>query len=164
MTAPGLPPGFRRWFTIGALGVAFAAPTAHGANPPSDTPSDYAYNMPLTISGTQGVVQLRLPKALYLHARSAELNDVRVFDASGEPLPFAFQQASTRPHVSHRSLPVRLPEYFIYIGTLISFIGGLSYVRLTLQGKVQPNKLSWLLIGIATMIAFFAGNAGRLAN
>ena len=49
-----------------------------------------------------------------------------------------------------------LPEYFIYIGTLISFIGGLSYVRLTLQGKVQPNKLSWLLIGIATMIAFFA--------
>ena len=108
MTSPGLPPGFRRWFTIGALGVAFAAPTAHGANQPSDTPSDYAYNMPLTISGTQGVVQLRLPKALYLHARSAELNDVRVFDASGEPLPFAFQQASTRPHVSHRSLPVRL--------------------------------------------------------
>lgn len=49
-----------------------------------------------------------------------------------------------------------LPEWVIYIGTALSFIGGLSYVRLTLLGKVQPNKLSWLLIGIVPMIAFFA--------
>ncbi len=49
-----------------------------------------------------------------------------------------------------------LPEWFIYVGTVLSFIGGLSYVRLTLLGKVQPNKLSWLLIGIVPMIAFFA--------
>jgi hypothetical protein len=49
-----------------------------------------------------------------------------------------------------------IPEWFVYVGTLLSFVGGLSYVRLTLLGKVQPNKLSWLLIGIAPMIAFFA--------
>ncbi|MBP6041515.1 hypothetical protein KA529_00655 [Candidatus Saccharibacteria bacterium] len=49
-----------------------------------------------------------------------------------------------------------LPEWFVYVGTLISFIGGLSYVRLTLLGKVQPNRLSWLLLTIVPMIAFFA--------
>jgi hypothetical protein len=49
-----------------------------------------------------------------------------------------------------------LPEWFIYVGTLISFLGGLSYVRLTLLGKVQPNRLSWLLLSIVPMIAFFA--------
>jgi hypothetical protein len=49
-----------------------------------------------------------------------------------------------------------LPEWVIYIGTALSFIGGLSYVRLTLLGKVQPNRLSWLLLTIVPMIAFFA--------
>ena len=49
-----------------------------------------------------------------------------------------------------------LPEWVIYIGTALSFIGGLSYVRLTMLGKVQPNRLSWLLLTIVPMIAFFA--------
>jgi len=48
-----------------------------------------------------------------------------------------------------------LPEYFIYIGTFISFLGGLSYVRLTLSGRVQPNRITWLLLAIIPMIAFF---------
>ena len=49
-----------------------------------------------------------------------------------------------------------IPEWFVYVGTLLSFVGGLSYVRLTLLGKVQPNRLSWLLLTIVPMIAFFA--------
>ena len=49
-----------------------------------------------------------------------------------------------------------LPEWFIYIGTFISFVGGFSYARLTFLGKIQPNRLSWSLLFLIGIIAFFA--------
>ncbi len=62
----------------------------------ADAPADFSHAMPLAVSGKNAVVQLRLPPAAYLHARSAQLDDLRVFDASGKALPFAL--LATAPH------------------------------------------------------------------
>ena len=47
-----------------------------------------------------------------------------------------------------------LPSYFVYIGSTISFLGGVSYVIDVLKGKNKPNLVSWFLWTLAPMIAF----------
>jgi hypothetical protein len=47
-------------------------------------------------------------------------------------------------------------ENFIYLALLIDFLGGISYFIYTLQGKVQPNRVTWVLWGIIPLIAFLA--------
>ena len=84
------------------LAAAVAATAA------SDLPQDYTHVIPLTVSGKPSVVQLQLPRDAYLNARSASLNDLRVFDAHGTPQPFALRQPDAAPSTTHRSLPVRI--------------------------------------------------------
>lgn len=43
---------------------------------------------------------------------------------------------------------------FVFIGVLLNFIGGISYIIDTIKGKVQPNRVSWLLWSFAPLIAF----------
>lgn len=84
------------------LAAAVAATAA------SDFPQDYTHVIPLTVSGKPSVVQLQLPRDAYLNARSASLNDLRVFDAHGAPQPFALRQPDAVPSTTHRTLPVRI--------------------------------------------------------
>ncbi len=89
-----------------------SAATAPGTTDKSDVPSDYAFSLPLQISGKQGVVGLKLPQAVYLNALTARLDDLRVFDAKGVAQPFSLQrpQAETKTQRSyHRvsAFPVR---------------------------------------------------------
>jgi len=72
---------------LGMACVAVPALAADAARP--DVPADYAYALPLQISGKQGVVGLRLPQSVYLKARTAGLDDLRVFDAKGVAQPFS---------------------------------------------------------------------------
>jgi len=45
---------------------------------------------------------------------------------------------------------------FVILGVALQCIGGLSYLIDTIKGKVQPNKVSWLLWAIAPLVAFTA--------
>ncbi|WP_431478561.1 DUF3999 family protein [Massilia eburnea] len=74
----------------------------------SDLPQDYTHVMPLSVNGKPSVVQLQLPRDAYLNARSASLNDLRVFDAHGVPQPFALRQPDAASSTTHRALPVRI--------------------------------------------------------
>lgn len=47
-------------------------------------------------------------------------------------------------------------ENFVLLGAFINLLGGISYIKDTLQGKVKPNKVSWGLWGLGVMIAFLA--------
>ncbi len=38
-----------------------------------------------------------------------------------------------------------LPEHFAIVGALIASIGGFVYLYETIRGKVQPNRVTWLL-------------------
>jgi len=87
-----------------ALVLAFTCATAQAG----DTPADYSHALPLTVSAKNAVVQLRLPKDVYLHARSATLDDLRIFDASGKALPYALVQPAAQTQASRRQLPVKL--------------------------------------------------------
>ncbi len=92
---------------LAALAAA-SSPVALADAPASDLPGDYRHALPLTVSGKESVVQLRLPKDVYLHARTADLRDLRLFDAQGNKLAFSLQEPLPRAERSRRDLPVRL--------------------------------------------------------
>lgn len=45
---------------------------------------------------------------------------------------------------------------FVIFGAFIQFVGSFPYIKETLQGKVKPNRVSWLLWAIAPLIAAWA--------
>lgn len=47
-------------------------------------------------------------------------------------------------------------QNFVILGALFQLIGIGNYIKETIQGKIKPNKVSWLLWSIAPLIAFFA--------
>lgn len=49
-----------------------------------------------------------------------------------------------------------LDERFIFLGTALSFYGGLSYLLAVVRGQAQPNRMTWFLWALAPLIAFVA--------
>lgn len=49
-----------------------------------------------------------------------------------------------------------LSENFFWLGFAIGTIGTAVYIRAILRGQIQPNRLSWFILGIAPLIAFAA--------
>lgn len=47
-----------------------------------------------------------------------------------------------------------MSENFIYVGILINVLGVSSYIFQTLKGRIQPNKVTFLLFSLAPLIAF----------
>ena len=47
-------------------------------------------------------------------------------------------------------------QNFVILGAIIEMIGGIGYIRDTLRGKVQPNRVSWGLWALTVAIAFIA--------
>lgn len=47
-------------------------------------------------------------------------------------------------------------QYLVIFGALCSAFFGSFYLIATVQGKVQPNKITWLLWAISPLISFFA--------
>ena len=76
------------------------------------TPADFAIQLPLAVSGKNGVVQLSLPKLVYLHAQTVALADLRIFNSAGELLPFAFFDRYSLPRavsqIQYRESPSSL--------------------------------------------------------
>jgi hypothetical protein len=91
------------------LTLAVAAAPSFAATPPkTDTPADYSHALPLQISGQQGVVGLRLPAVVYLKARSAGLDDLRIFDARGVAQPYALHRPATEATAQRGKLPASI--------------------------------------------------------
>jgi hypothetical protein len=85
-----------------------AAVTAQVPEKTQPNPSDFAMQLPLRLSGDNGVVQLQLPLIVYQHAQSATLADVRVFNSAGQPVPFAFFQPTHSSTTQWRESEVKL--------------------------------------------------------
>lgn len=47
-----------------------------------------------------------------------------------------------------------LDVHFVIVGALIATVGLVAYIRDTLRGVTQPNRVSWLLWATAPLIAF----------
>jgi hypothetical protein len=74
----------------------------------ADGPDGYANTIPVSVSGRQAVVQLQVPRAVYLEARSKDLRDLRLFDAAGTPMPFALVGRMRQDQVSRSTAPVAI--------------------------------------------------------
>lgn len=98
----------RLFLVLLAAGVALAG-SVHAAEPVPvpDTPALYSHTIPVQFQGRGSLVQLRLPKDVYLHAHSGTLDDVRLFDGQGRPVPFALTMPAA-PRASRRTTPVKV--------------------------------------------------------
>lgn len=88
--------------------VLLAAPAQAAAPPKTDTPADYAYALPLQLSGKQGVVGLAVPQVVYLKAKTAGLDDLRVFDARGVAQPYTLHRPPVEVEAQRASLPASI--------------------------------------------------------
>ena len=88
-------------------GAIACGPLLAGQQEP-DTPARYSHAMALTVSGKSTIVSVPLPPAVYQHARSAALADLRIFDATGKSVPFALMEPSARSQAGRRQLPVKI--------------------------------------------------------
>nr|WP_178117050.1 DUF3999 domain-containing protein [Pseudomonas sp. PB100] len=59
-------------------------------------PADFTHRVPLSVSGNGPWYRLELPLAVQLNARQADLSDVRVFNAAGEPQAYALSRQSSQ--------------------------------------------------------------------
>lgn len=95
-------------------GIALAGSAC--ASAPSDTPASYSHTIALHVKNRGGLVQLRLPKDVYLQARSAALDDLRVFDSQGQAVPFALTMPAKQRGIQRRTTSARvfsLSEYAV---------------------------------------------------
>jgi hypothetical protein len=95
-----------RWIHLLTLWAALAAAAGH-AQQVQPRLADFAMQLPLTVSGENGVVQLRLPLLVYQQSASAELDDLRVFNAAGQALPFALLPVGQSERVRWRESTAR---------------------------------------------------------
>ena len=84
-----------------AAGAAMAAPG-------QDRPQDYAWSMPIQSPAGAGIVQLSLPREVYLHAHSTSLADVRLFDANGKRLAYAIGTPPAQSTTQQTAIPARI--------------------------------------------------------
>ncbi|MGK5039315.1 DUF3999 family protein [Janthinobacterium sp. GB1R12] len=87
-----------------SLLVASAALAAPG----QDRPQDYRWSMPVQVPAGAGIVQLSLPREVYLHASSASLADLRLFDADGKRLAYAIGAPPAPSATQRTNIPARI--------------------------------------------------------
>ncbi|MDX8121295.1 DUF3999 family protein [Janthinobacterium sp. GMG2] len=89
------------------FGIVLMAGAALAA-PGQDRPQDYGWSMPVTVPAGAGIVQLSLPREVYLHASSASLADVRLFDADGKRLAYAIGAPPAQSATQRTAIPARI--------------------------------------------------------
>lgn len=126
------------------LASALALPFAAGA---ADDPAGFAWRATLDTSGQAGLVRLPLPAEALARLQARDAADLRVFDAKGAPVAFAFAtppQAAAAPRretAAFRALP------------LYAAPAGTAAPRGTLQMRVQqngPQQSVWVQLGEGT--------------
>lgn len=80
-----------------------------------------------------------------------------------DSLVFVLERNSTAKQVNtskgacrQRIRKTMINENFIFLGTGISILAMLSYLRDTLRGKTKPNRVTWGFWASVPMLAFFA--------
>ena len=93
-----------------ALSLGLACVAAEPADEPA--PSSFAWRGTLDTGGQSGLVRAALPAEALVRLQSREAADLRVFDARGEPVAFAFarpprpQAEARRQTAGFRALPL----------------------------------------------------------
>jgi Protein of unknown function (DUF3999) len=78
---------------LSALAVGTSLESA--GSPSGSTPQDFAYRMQVVGTGDAAAYRVALPLAVYQKIVRPDLADLRVFNGSGEPVPFAIERPAT---------------------------------------------------------------------
>ncbi|MGK5053569.1 DUF3999 family protein [Janthinobacterium sp. RB2P8] len=89
------------------FGIVLMAGAALAA-PGQDRPQDYRWSIALTPQPGTGLSRISVPTDVYLHARSASLADVRLFDSTGKPLAFALTAPPAQSRTQRDTLAMRI--------------------------------------------------------
>lgn len=104
-------------------GVALAAPP---------TVSEFAWRAPVEIPPAASLVRVELPVAALLRLQSRDARDVRIFNAAGEPVAFAFMEpVRAQPVIARSSTYPALP--------LLSAAPGQREPRGSLQVRIDQS-------------------------
>ena len=91
---------------IGLLAAAFSSVSlAADAN----KPASYAVRLPITVAPDAPLQRLQLPAQALVQLQSSRYNDVRIFNAQGQPVPMALSTVATSPAERGRVLLVAFP-------------------------------------------------------
>jgi len=99
----------------------------------ADTPADYAYAWPLVTSGDSAAWQVELTPEVYAAVRDAQLRDVEVLDAAGQPVPVAPRVVQTTSIA--QATDIELPQFALPV----SAPGGGGDERLSLHVERGPD-------------------------
>jgi Protein of unknown function (DUF3999) len=90
----------------------------------AEVPSDYASGVNLVTEGTSAFYRLALPAEVYAGVAHSDLADMRLFNAEGMLVPFAWlpQPASLR----EKKPPAALPQFPLYVDRQHGDVGGLA--------------------------------------
>ncbi len=89
----------------------------------AEVPGDFAFAIPLASSGPAALFRIDLPQAVYEGVSRADLGDLRVFNAAGEPVPHAFLPRTVAAR--EKRTPLRLP-FFALRGDTVAGVEGLD--------------------------------------
>lgn len=105
-----------RWLMCGFLCLLATAASA-------EAPRDFAYGIEIEASGPEALFAVELPQAVYEGVVRADLGDLRVFNAAGEAVPYAFLP---RPSARReKGLSLKVP-FFALRGDAIAGVEGVE--------------------------------------
>jgi len=97
------------------------------------TPADFAYGLPVEVSGDAAAYRVPLPVAVYQTTVRPDLGDMRVFNWRGEVVPYALERPDARTSVA---TPLALPLFRLKDNSAAA----LDAVRITVEsGKSAVN-------------------------
>ncbi len=119
-----------------ALACLFLVPFSCGAQ--TEELEQFARKMPLTVTGNDGLYQVKLPLAVYKGAAFADLRDLRVFNGQGERVPMAFLPELPRETVSRSS--VKLPIFPLFNVTTSTVQDGID---MQIRRNADGTLVTW---------------------
>ena len=120
--------------------IALLLAGAGAAAAAAERPADFAYGMPLAVSGDDALYEVTLPAAVYRGVVRADMSDLRVFNAAGEVVPHALRPRRTAHVEAGES---RVLTLFRLEGPAAAGIDGLSIsVRRGGDGTSSVNVTS----------------------
>jgi hypothetical protein len=85
----------RLFALLSAGALVIGASVTPAADPDGSSPNDFAYRMRVSGTADSAAYRVALPLALYQKIVHADLSDLRVFNGSGEQVPFAIERPAS---------------------------------------------------------------------
>jgi hypothetical protein len=78
----------------------------------AEQPQDFAFGLPVEVDGSEALYEVEIPASVYQGTTRADLGDLRVFNADGEPVPFALEPRP--PQRAQTPQPVAVQYFPLY--------------------------------------------------